>query len=288
MSQWVILPVAWRIFLASDYDAGLDLTVTPDGTNHQANIDFYENTFTFERLAKFQSFNATHTQNDEQTTTFDDCDESSTTSSRLTPQFNFDLFGVNNLPLMAQMINAQLQTTPAAPVVGATQVFPAGTSYDSFRAINGQNANGTAPTITSLVEDGTAYALVDGTDYEVVQDGSTYGLVFLNSGNYDLTTNLVTLTYDYTPAANQILSYESTARIRPLNLLKFVSCEQVFTESGQTKRIVRTLYVNKAFLDSDYVEAFVDLANGELEASSLTFTGEKWSVYTHKKEEFII
>jgi hypothetical protein len=62
-----------------------------------------------------------------------------------------------------------------------------------------------------------------------------------------------------------------------------VSCEDTFEDAGVTKLKTNTVYITKAFLNSEYVENFTNLAQQELQSSSLTFTVDKSGDYYHKK-----
>lgn len=270
--------------IATDYDVFADSQACPDGTNNDAGATFYDSTYTYERLAYFQNFNVTHTNEDEQETSFDDCDLQSNITSRLTPSFNFDLFGVNNIDNMARILGASVENVAGTPVVGATQDVVNPSAFLQFILIANQNGDGSAVSVTTVVGsvDG---ALVAGTDYDVVQDASgKYGIQLISGGAITTLTQTFTITYDYTPNASRVLGYCSQAKAKPFQLLRFVSCVDTFEEGGVTKNKVNYVYLTAAFLNSDYTENFVDLANGELTAASLTFTGDKNSKYYHRQE----
>lgn len=285
-SVWDQLRTWGLIFYSPNYDSSTDAIPTPDATwsNHADIQSFIEATYTFDNIAFFQNFNANHAQEDEQETRFDDCSGApSAISSRLTPSFNFDLFGVNNMSVMANLLWVNVQNVASAPVAWATQDVVNPSAFLMFIPIANQNFDGSAITVNS-VTGSTDGALVAGTDYEVVTDeNGVYGIQLISGWAITVLTQTFTINYDYTPAASEILSYSSVSRQKPFGLYKFVSCEDFYTEAGVAKTKVNTLYVSQAFLDSDYTENFVNTTNNELQPSATTLTGDQNSIYLHTK-----
>lgn len=125
-------------------------------------------------------------------------------------QFSFDLAEIN-LTNLAQLDAGMvtLSTTAAALVSGATQTaLSGGWSYDNFIALAGQNGSGAKPTINS-VTGGTDGALVVNTDYFVVKQGNTWGIVVRDSVTVTTEAQDIVVDYDYTPAASKKLVFNS-------------------------------------------------------------------------------
>jgi len=278
-----LLRVAGVIDLSTTYTTSQSYDA-PTATNIDQIIADIEAQNTFERLCYFQNFNATHTNEDEQETIFDDCDLGSIVSSRLTPNFNFDLFGVNNIANMARILGIPQQNVAGVLVAGATQDVVNPAAFLQFIKIANQNFDLSTVVVNSVTGsiDG---ALVLGTDYDVILNaaGET-GIQLISGGAITTLTQTFTINYDYTPAAASNLGYDSQARSKAFQLLRFTSCEDFFDDAGVAKKKVNTLYVVRAYLNSDYVEPFTNLANGEIQSASLTFTGDKGSIYVHKQE----
>jgi hypothetical protein len=84
-------------------------------------------------------------------------------------------------------------------VSGAQQTIAAGFELNRIYTLGGQNADGSAPTISSIASGGTA--LVAGEDYVVAKaaDG-LYGIMIISNAKASAGTD-VDVTYSYTPAA---------------------------------------------------------------------------------------
>lgn len=96
-----------------------------------------------------------------------------------------------------------LVQTAGTPVVGASQVKASGSwSFDVPFELDGQNASGAAPSITSVTGsiDGV---LVVRTDYVLQKDKSTnrYSIIITDSATVTVEAQTMTVLYDYTPAA---------------------------------------------------------------------------------------
>lgn len=272
-----------KIYISTNYDPDTMVYDAPTNANLDANIALIEGDNTFEQIAYFQNFNVSHTREDEQTTIFDDCDKGQLTSARFVPNFNFDLFGVNNFDLMQLIMSTAYLTVAGTPVVGATQDIVNPSGYLDFYKIANQNFDGSAVVVTA-VSGSVDGALTLTTDYLIVQDGNgVYGIQFVSGGNITTLTQTFTITYNYTPAQSENIGYRSNAISIPKVLFKFVSCEDPFTDAGIDKLKTNTVYITNSFLNSDYVENFTNLAQQELQSSSLTFTVEKGGDYYHRK-----
>lgn len=278
-----LLRVSGNVYISTNYDPETMVYNAPTNANLATNMALIESQNTFEKIAYFQNFNVSHTKADDQTTVFDDCDKSSLVSARFVPGFNFDLFGVNNFDLMQLILNTRLLNVAGTLVSGAIQTIVNPSGYLNFYPIANQNFDGSAITVTSITGsvDGL---LVVSTDYNVVTNGlGVYGVEFISGGAITTLTQTFTIVYNYTPAASENIGYRSQAISIPKVLFKFVSCEDSFDDAGVEKLKTNTVYITQAFLDSDYVENFTNLAQQELQSSSLTFSVDKGGDYYHKK-----
>ena len=98
--------------------------------------------------------------------------------------------------------------TAGTPVAGATQTIISGAwAYDVPIAIDGQNADGSAPTINS-VTGGTDGLLVVRDDYVLQKDVTTnkYSLIITDSATVTTLAQAMVIDLDYTPAVNVKIS----------------------------------------------------------------------------------
>ena len=94
--------------------------------------------------------------------------------------------------------------TTGTPVVGASQVIASGAwAYDVPVELEGQNASGLAPSITSITGSVDGVIVVR-TDYVLQKDASTnkWSVVFTDSATITTLVQTMTVLYDYTPASN--------------------------------------------------------------------------------------
>lgn len=94
-----------------------------------------------------------------------------------------------------------VENTAASLVSGATQVIAAGWDFSTFIPIDHWDGDGTAPTISTVVQ-ATATSLSSGTDYFLQQDAQgRWGIMIIDNATTD-NTKAVTITYSYTPNAS--------------------------------------------------------------------------------------
>lgn len=94
--------------------------------------------------------------------------------------------------------------TAGTPVVGASQVIASGGwAYDVPFELEGQNATGLAPSITSITGSVDGVIVVR-TDYVLQKDAITnkWSVVFTDSLTITTLVQTMTVLYDYTPASN--------------------------------------------------------------------------------------
>lgn len=99
--------------------------------------------------------------------------------------------------------------TAGTEVAGYSQVVASGGwAYNHFIEFTGQNATGTQPTLdeTHPVVAGTNGDLTQGTDFEVVQYGSKWGIIVKDSVTVTTLSQTITIKYTYTPAAGVTLT----------------------------------------------------------------------------------
>lgn len=116
----------------------------------------------------------------------------------------FDMWESDLIKIAAMRggIDTVVQTADT-PVASATQTIVSGTwAYDVPFEIEGQNADGTAPTINTITG-GTDGLLVIRTDYVLQKDASTnkWSVVFTDSVTITTLAQAMVIDYDYTPAA---------------------------------------------------------------------------------------
>ncbi len=95
-------------------------------------------------------------------------------------------------------------TQAASPVTGQTQTVAAGwTSLETYR-IDGQNANGNAPTLANVQAGSTS--LTEGDDYFLIKDANGDWCIAVDTAGSAgaVTTDPITFDIDYTPAAAKV------------------------------------------------------------------------------------
>lgn len=91
--------------------------------------------------------------------------------------------------------------TAGTLVSGATQVLAAGWEFSTFIPIDHWDGDGTAPSISTVVQ-ATATSLTADTDYFLMQDAQDrWGIMIIDNATTD-NTKAVTITYSYTPNAS--------------------------------------------------------------------------------------
>ena len=97
-------------------------------------------------------------------------------------------------------------STATGTVSGATQTIASGNwEYEGFIELEGQNADGTEPTINSVTL-GTDGAIVEDTDYFTVKVNGKWGIQIIDSATVTTEAQAVVVDYDYTPSTTEELS----------------------------------------------------------------------------------
>lgn len=105
-----------------------------------------------------------------------------------------------NLERLNKLFGGMMSISKQAgtPVSGETFSIGAGFSLKRAYVLPGQNSDGSAPTVASVKSGSTA--LVEGTDYTLVQTSQGWGVMVLSADKAP-SGRAVTVTYGYTPAA---------------------------------------------------------------------------------------
>ena len=111
-------------------------------------------------------------------------------------------------------------TVAGDPLTAQEQVIYQGKwSFESFVELDGQNSDGSAPTVTDVSGTETGEnALVAGDDYNLVQNSAgKWGIVLHESGTKLSTENQnITVTSNYTPASHKTLESGHAISINPV------------------------------------------------------------------------
>lgn len=104
-----------------------------------------------------------------------------------------------------------LSSTAGTPVTGATQTVNAGWTNNKAILIEGQNSDGSAPTINS-VTGSTSGAGTEDDDYILFKVSGAWYIALRTGGISTFgTSESVTINYDYTPAVSKTLTLGSSA-----------------------------------------------------------------------------
>lgn len=176
-----------------------------------------------------------------------------------------------NQDLLASLVDYYRESILGTPQTGVTYDFVVGTAYDV--ALPLPNSKEASYSITSLVENVTSYPLVENTDYKVsIVDGISY-ITFINSTNYDLTTNKVVVTYDYTPKAEEVMTGEAKQIETPYYAFIFESCEydaKIDWVEGVYQDIY---YFSKTRISGSVLDTYLNTGD-TFEASDVTLQGD--------------
>lgn len=123
-----------------------------------------------------------------------------------------------------------IENTAGTLVSGATQVLAAGWDFSTFILMDHWDGDGTAPSITSVVQE-TATSLTADTDYFLMQDDNgQWGIMIIDNATTD-NTKAVTITYSYTPNAS-VAYYTGGKTEVPTFYIRFTNTD----EDGQIVR----------------------------------------------------
>lgn len=134
---------------------------------------------------------------------------------RATANFNLVQFDVDVLQELFGGITAS-SSSDGTPVTGATQDIATGWTAEQAYLIEGQNADGSKPTINSVTGDTSGPGTVND-DYFLVKQSGKWYIVLSTSGTATFeTTEVITIDYDYTPAESKTMTMgSSSAQMTP-------------------------------------------------------------------------
>lgn len=260
----------WDLYICTDNVNFADIPKLT-ASNH-ATVKAKLDTYNYATVGHIRGFSVTHTKENETIINAENCGAGEL--ARLvqkTPKFTWTWLELNNRAVFDKLLWLDSLSVASTPVTGATFVVPTGFTYNKFYALNHQNGDGSAPTITSVVGSVNAWPLVAGTDYVLVNQGGVYGVIILDSADVTTTAQTITVTYNYTPSASTLDGYNVNKTGLNYVLCKFVSCKN---QINDTQAIQDTIYIIKAVIDGDVVEGYVDMANQtELAGSEISLIG---------------
>lgn len=197
---------------------------------------------------------------------------------RITGLVDFDWLEAGHMPNLEQLFKGLVtrSTQAGTPVTGASQVVASGKwLYDKFIELTNQMNDLSKPTITSVTL-GTNGAIVLNTDYFVVKDAGTgrWGIVIRDSTTVTTEAQSVTIVYNYTPAAAQVLTGGSSKTATP----RYV---RITGPSESDANIERIVTLDAAIAASDMLIPFVDVENaGDVGVMPVSLEGDKGSTWT--------
>jgi len=200
-----------------------------------------------------------------------------------TPSVTFTWLDVNNRPVFDTMLWLDRLNVAGVLVSGATQDIINPDAYNKFIKIANQNYDGSAITINSVVGS-TDWALVAGTDYELIQDGNgVYGIQLISGWAITILTQTFVINYDYTPSSYTLDGYNVEKDAVPYGLYKFVSCKSKFNNNASDNAIQDTIYFAKYVLNGELIEQYIDRSEDEFAGSEASFQGATGGMYLKQK-----
>ena len=123
-------------------------------------------------------------------------------------QFTFDLAEINfsNLAVLDGGLVTVTEVAGSAVSDHQLTIDEGDWSYETFIALDHQNANGSKPTVDS-VTGGTNGALTVNDDYFVTKVGNQWGIVVRDGTNTDTESQNLVIQYDYTPAQSKTVTF---------------------------------------------------------------------------------
>jgi len=243
------------------------LTIPALTATNQATVKGILDGFNFATIGHIKEFSITHSKEDEKSIRAGNCwvGEVAKTVTK-TPKYSWTWLDVNNRPIFDKFMGIDSLSVAGTLVTGATQVIASGFTYNKFYPITHQNGDGSVLSITTVVG-ATNGALVANTDYVLVNQGGVYGITILDSATVTTTSQIITITYSYTPSASSIDGYNIEQSAIPYVLCKFVSCKNAIND---TQGIQDTVYLWKAVIDGDMVEQYIDQSETDFAGSEVS------------------
>lgn len=203
----------------------------------------------------------------------------SITGSSPLPTMNFQFLENVDANKIAMLTGATVTNVAGTLVSNAAQTAVADSyAFEQFVKIENQNGDGGAITVNSITA-GTDGLLVDGTDYEIIQNAAgEYGFYIIDSATVTTVSQDMVLDYDYTPNAST--SVETTRKYA--NDVELVA--KIVTDPDVDGK-VNTYTLESCVFKGQYKIDIVDLAvAGDLEGTTGTFEWNRGAKVTYSIE----
>lgn len=202
---------------------------------------------------------------------------------RLNGNVSFDWLEIGNAAHINELFKGIITrtTTAGTAVTGATQTIASPFTANKFYKLENQMNDGTAPTVTS-VSGATDGALTADDDYHLVKNEQGDWGIVLNTvaGGTNITTlsQVVTVTYNYTPAASQTV----TGGTNQTATNRYVEIRGPSEDDANLERII---VLNSAVANSPLVIPFVDVETAnDVGVMPVTLEGNKGTTWTFTDE----
>lgn len=283
------LLTSWDLAVATNYSDS-KIFQTLSSWNLVATKNLLEQ-YAYTSIGFIQDFKTTVLLEDVNAITVDNCNVGDVDIyARKTSKFSFNRVDMNNIPMFAQIfwMSTVAVAGTSAPT---TQTVSAGDWAKNVQITFGTpNANGSAPTITSITGSITGALTAGSTGYQTSTDwlgrpGITIQTWFLGSIAQD-----IVMVYTSTPNAHEITGFNDDVASLPMSLYRFRSCKQD-NGPGVVNPALRlktrnTVYLAKFYLDSEVVNSFVNRKRQQFEWTSLEFQSADGWLYILVKETF--
>lgn len=172
-----------------------------------------------------------------------------------------------NFALVPILLGPTVTLVPGDPVSDHSQVFLAGSWQPStFTPLEGQNVDGTAPTIASVTAS-TKGALVEGTDYFLSKANGMWGIFLLTGGGLT-TAEDVTVVSSFTPTEENQIIIPSVVTELP----RFLSKIEAVDPADPNKKL--TMTIDDSSINSAMTFGFVDISRtGDMAGSDMNIVG---------------
>lgn len=254
------------------------MVTDPTATNAEDVIAEFE-AISFDNMGVLNAFSIEHLMENENTNYAMNCSIAGAFLKTADVSWNINsaIYSVN-IDLLAKLTDYFRQDILGTPVVGEVFDYEIGSAYATAFALPKSNSSlYSAYSLVSLIEDVTAYTLIENTDYSVsVIDGVAY-VTFINSGNYDITANKVVATYDYTPKTEKVMQGKAANIEVPFYSYKFVGCSYQAEVDGVVGTYQDIYYFTSTTLSGSVLETYLNTGEN-LEGSDIALKGEQGGV----------
>lgn len=276
--------VAGDLAVATNYNDSRVFSLL-DSSNINSSKNLFEQ-FAFQTIGHVRDFEVTHQLTDDVKITVDNCNVwDIDLAAKKIPKISFNWLDVNDLDTFARvfgMVNASVANTT---VTGFSQVVVSGDwNKNVFIALSNQNGNGAAQTITSVTGSVTGAITAGASGYVLSQDAlGRYGIT-IQTGFAGAIAQNITIVYNYTPYAQQLVGYSTGLANIPFQLFRFRSCVQDNTVAGVAASARNTVYFVKFSLSAEMLEQYINRNRSEFAGTNMEFTAADWGFYLKVKE----